>query len=69
MEAFANRYRVGRVRKLFRRLDRELRQYYPSGITLTGLLDRRGQSTSSYRIQKKTVGRRSSKGRGCIKCD
>jgi hypothetical protein len=38
MKGFVNRFRVGPVRKLFRRIDRELRQWYP-GITLTGLLD------------------------------
>ena len=39
MKAFAQRYSVGKVRKLFRRLDRELKQQYPQGWTLTGLLD------------------------------
>jgi hypothetical protein len=27
------------VRKLFRRMDRELRRYYPGNVTLTGILD------------------------------
>jgi hypothetical protein len=40
MKGFVNRYRIGPVRKLFRRIDRELRPYYPVGATLTGILDR-----------------------------
>ena len=40
MKNFAHRFRLGPVRKLFRRLDRELHQLYPQGLTLTGLLDR-----------------------------
>jgi hypothetical protein len=38
MKGFVNRYRIGAVRKLFRRIDRELRRYYPVGATLTGIL-------------------------------
>jgi len=58
LESFANRYGVGRVRKLFRRLDRELRQYYPPGITLTGLLERHRRSSkrSGSRREPSDVG-------------
>jgi hypothetical protein len=39
MQGFVSRYRLGSVRKLFRRIDRELRPYYPAGVSLTGILD------------------------------
>ena len=39
MRGFVRRYQIGHVRKLFRRLDRDLRQLFPPGITLVGLLD------------------------------
>jgi RNA-directed DNA polymerase len=39
MKGFVKRYAIGPVRKLFRRVDRELHQWYPQGVTLTGLLD------------------------------
>jgi hypothetical protein len=39
MKQFVARYRIGRVRKLFRRIDRELQQHYPNGVNLTGMLD------------------------------
>lgn len=45
MRQFVARYRIGTVRKILRRIDRELRQYYPAGITLTGILD----STASFK--------------------
>ncbi len=38
MEAFVRRYRIGPVRKVFRRLDQRLGQWYPPGVTLVGLL-------------------------------
>ena len=38
MDSFVRRYRIGSVRKLFRRLDRRLGQLYPPGVTLVGLL-------------------------------
>ena len=41
MLGFVRRFRVGSVRKLFRRLDRELVQLYPPGLTLVGLLEGR----------------------------
>jgi hypothetical protein len=39
MESFARRYGMGPVRKLFRRIDRVSHQWYPKGITLTGIHD------------------------------
>jgi hypothetical protein len=39
MKDFVRRYRIGPVRKLFRRMDRELRRYYTGNITLVGILD------------------------------
>ena len=39
MKCFVNRYQIGPVRKQFRRIDRELHQYYPPGVSLTGILD------------------------------
>jgi hypothetical protein len=39
MKSFVTRYEIGAVRKLFRRIDRELHQWYPTGFTLTGLLE------------------------------
>jgi hypothetical protein len=38
MLAFVRRYRIGPVRKLFCRLDREYHRLYPPGMTLVGLL-------------------------------
>jgi RNA-directed DNA polymerase len=38
MEGFVRRYRIGPVRRLFRRLDKRLGQLYPPGVTLVGLL-------------------------------
>jgi hypothetical protein len=46
MKSFVNRYRIGPVRRLFRRIDRELHQWYPAGISLTGLLDRSAKGSS-----------------------
>jgi len=40
MDSFVRRFRVGPVRKLFRRLDRDLIQLYPPGLTLVGLLEK-----------------------------
>ena len=37
--AFVHRYRIGPVRKLFRRLDRQLRHLYPPGLSLASLFD------------------------------
>jgi hypothetical protein len=39
MKDFVRRYRIGPVRKLLQRVDRELRRYYPGKITLVGILD------------------------------
>lgn len=39
MRNFTRRYRIGPVRKLFRRLDRRLSKWYPTGVTLVGLLE------------------------------
>jgi reverse transcriptase-like protein len=50
MMQFVRRFQIGPVRKLFRRLDRELHRLYPPGLTLTGLLDGcRGSSTGEVR--------------------
>lgn len=38
IEAFVRRFRIGPVRRLFRRLDQRLGQLYPPGVTLVGLL-------------------------------
>jgi hypothetical protein len=53
MESFASRYSIGWVRKLFRRLDCELKQYYPPGITLTGLLDGRREKSSTRSARRR----------------
>jgi hypothetical protein len=47
MMSFVSRFSIGPVRKLFRRLDRALVQYYPGCLSLTGLLDRRGEQARS----------------------
>jgi hypothetical protein len=39
MMGFVRRYRIGTVRKLFRRLDRQLGHLYPPGLTLVSLLE------------------------------
>ena len=39
MIRFARRFGIGPVRKLFRRIERELGQLYPAGVTLVGLLE------------------------------
>jgi hypothetical protein len=39
LTAFVRRFAVGRVRKLCRRLDRDLHRKYPAGISLVGLLE------------------------------
>jgi hypothetical protein len=39
MKGFVHRYRIGPVRKLFRRLDRQLRHLYPPGLSLASLFD------------------------------
>lgn len=39
MKGFAHRYRIGPVRKLFRRLDRQLRHCFPPGLSLLSLLE------------------------------
>lgn len=39
MVGFVRRFGIGPVRKLFRRLDRELVQLYPPGLSLVGLLE------------------------------
>jgi hypothetical protein len=53
MESCASRYSIGWVRKLFRRLDCELKQYYPPGITLTGLLDGRREKSSTRSARRR----------------
>jgi hypothetical protein len=44
MRNFVSRFQYGPVRKLFRRIDRQLHPWYPEGLTLTGLLDGVGVS-------------------------
>jgi hypothetical protein len=39
LKTFARRYKIGPVRKFFRRLDRYLSRLYPPGTTLVGLLE------------------------------
>lgn len=39
MKGFVYRYRIGSVRKLFRRLDRQLAHLYPPGLSLASLFD------------------------------
>lgn len=39
LKCFVKRFHIGPVRKLFRRIDRELARYYPVGISLTSRLD------------------------------
>jgi hypothetical protein len=39
MIGFVRRYRIGSVRKLFRRLDRDFRHLYPAGLSLVSLFD------------------------------
>jgi hypothetical protein len=39
MKGFVQRFGIGPVRKLFRRLDRKLVQLYPPGLSLVGLLE------------------------------
>ena len=39
MRDFVHRYRIGSVRKLFRRLDRQLGHLFPQGVSLVSLLD------------------------------
>jgi hypothetical protein len=47
LKGFVRRFKIGSVRKLFRRLDRDLCSWYPTGITLTGLLDKRVPTSSA----------------------
>lgn len=49
MSQFVRRFRIGPVRKLFRRLDRDLHHLYPPGLTLTGLL-------GGYRGTRRAIG-------------
>jgi hypothetical protein len=49
MRSFVDRYRIGKVRKLFRRIDRECRGYYPAGWSLVGILDGRN-NTERYKV-------------------
>ena len=49
MKGFAHRYRIGPVRKLFRRLDRQLRHSFPPGLSLLSLLDDIRQRESGVR--------------------
>ena len=49
MKGFVNRYRVGPVRKLFRRVDQRLHRLYPPGVTLVGLLDTANASSADQR--------------------
>ena len=51
MKDFVRRYRIGPVRKLLRRMDRELRRYYPVGVTLTGILDHSASSSRAFRYE------------------
>ena len=44
MNNFVRRFHMGPVRKLFRRIDRELHSWYPEGVTLTGLLEGVGRA-------------------------
>lgn len=57
LEGFVTRYRIGPVRKLFRRIDRELRQWYPTGVCLTGLLDGASSEGGSKRCHKENFAR------------
>jgi hypothetical protein len=52
MKGFVTRFEIGSVRKLFRRVDRGLRQYYPGGETLVGILDRRAGARGSEAISQ-----------------
>ncbi|MBI3896082.1 MAG: hypothetical protein HY313_09145 [Acidobacteria bacterium] len=61
MKSFVQRHRIGPVRKLFRQVDRRLRQLYPPGVTLVGLLDTANASTATQREDDQ---RREEHGRG-----
>ncbi len=46
MRSFVNRFRIGPIRKLLRRIDRDVEKYRPAGLSLTGIFD--GVCSVSY---------------------
>jgi hypothetical protein len=69
LEGFVHRYRIGPVRKTFRRLDRQLRQLLPPGMSLVSLLEVIRQRERDIRRRKQQqIDRgqlRRSHGQGC----
>jgi hypothetical protein len=68
MKGFVRKFRSGPVRKLFRVLDRTLRQHYPPGVTLTGMLDGRTRNVNGTHgdrgLHASDHAERSAKGQG-----